>query len=285
MQLSHKAIRHVVEKDPDRSGPRARTRARYLATLNYYYTTSLLFSFLKTYLLNFCMRCFFEEETTNARSCYKLNYVSYRGVERVFVLVCAFTHMGTNTGTNISIDDENMGRFFFFEGLAFLSDSVLASACCEDRRSLRHPRSIGSSMPKVTTIVQDGVKYHRMPDGLVECTGSGEDCQLCNQGREYDIKAWIAKHNQLCLLCDERPPCYMCLRQKCIEWGRDRVRVAELGSYHGCAKSRFNSYCEDFECKHGFVGWWDSRWEAIFTEKRQAITSKLIDAREAREKS
>ena len=128
----------------------------------------------------------------------------------------------------------------------------------------------------VKTIFRNEKKYHIIGDSIIECGGSA-DCVHCAEGKNHVIEAWIEKHNPICILCDVKPPCYICAMQKCNEWWNDDGFNREMGTYYGCRKSHNRTYCEDFECKHGFLGWWMDGWEEAFEKRSKAIEKELLD--------
>jgi hypothetical protein len=42
------------------------------------------------------------------------------------------------------------------------------------------------------------------------------------------------------------------------------------------------TYCEDFSCKHGFVGWWNPTWETVFAKRHKEIEDLLLKQRAKR---
>ena len=127
----------------------------------------------------------------------------------------------------------------------------------------------------VETIVRDGERFHIINNTMIQCSGT-MDCSHCSQEHTGAIQSWINLHNPICILCDEKPPCYSCLRDRCKDWCRDEAFVAEFGSHHGCRKSFHRTYCEDFACKHGFLGWWEPGWYEAFEKRDKAIEMSIL---------
>jgi len=128
---------------------------------------------------------------------------------------------------------------------------------------------------KVKTIVEDGERYHIIQGSRIQCS-STKDCPHCLQERTQVVENWISYHNHICILCDEKPPCYVCLREKCKEWCKDKAWIEENGSHAGCSQSIDRAYCKDFECKHGFLGWWMNGWLDAFEKRGKAIETNLL---------
>lgn len=129
---------------------------------------------------------------------------------------------------------------------------------------------------KIKTVVRDNKRYHIINDSLIECNGSA-DCSHCLETERQGIEAWIELHNPICILCDEKPPCYICLREKCKDWWKDEAFNKEYGSYHGCRKMFQRAYCQEFACKYGFLGWWEEGWENRFNERSKTIEKDLLN--------
>ena len=113
--------------------------------------------------------------------------------------------------------------------------------------------------PKMKTIIDsDGKRYHLFGTDKVECNASRftEDCQLCQRESIELIKKWIEEFGQCCLMCNEKPFCYTCLRGVCVDWCADKAYIEEFGTLRGCKRLLHNSYCSDFTCKHKLQGWW-----------------------------
>jgi hypothetical protein len=114
-----------------------------------------------------------------------------------------------------------------------------------------------------------------MGDALIECSGTA-DCSHCAEERRKLIEEWIELHNPICILCDEKPPCYICATRRCKEWWKDDGFNREMGTYYGCRKSVDRTYCQDFPCKHGFMGWWEKDWKMTFLKRCKAIEKELL---------
>jgi hypothetical protein len=133
-------------------------------------------------------------------------------------------------------------------------------------------------MPKFLTRIRDGQRFHVVSGAEIECS-STTDCPFCIANRMEAVKEWVELHQPICALCDEQPPCFMCLGYQCKEWERDHAIVAERGSYQGCSKCMERVYCADFHCKHGFLGWWMNGWRERFDEVHELIEQELLKAR------
>ena len=128
---------------------------------------------------------------------------------------------------------------------------------------------------KVKTVIQNNERFHIVSGSLIQCSSS-RDCQFCMQEKAGVIEQWIELHNPICILCDEKPPCYICLRHKCKEWCRDKNWVEENGSHAGCCHSFNRTYCGDFECKHGFLNWKIDGWLDAFEKRSKTIEKHLL---------
>jgi hypothetical protein len=128
---------------------------------------------------------------------------------------------------------------------------------------------------KVKTVIQGDKRYHIISGGLIECSGT-VDCNHCTLERNSVIEEWIKKHNSICIICDEKPPCYICLKSNCKDWWKDKAFNEEMGTHSGCRKSLMRTYCNDFTCKYGFLGWWEDGWEKAFEERSKAIDEELL---------
>lgn len=128
---------------------------------------------------------------------------------------------------------------------------------------------------KIKTIVEDQKRYNIINGLKIECGGS-QDCSHCNWHRVGAIEEWIELHNPICILCDVKPPCYLCVQDRCREWHKDDAFNKEFGTYYGCRKSIERTYCEDFECKYGFLGWWMPEWRKAFEERNKVIERELL---------
>ena len=117
----------------------------------------------------------------------------------------------------------------------------------------------------MATIIVNGKKYHRSGHDLIECKApkDSEDCPVCNVEKEKEIKAWLAMCKTACLLCHEKPPCFICMKAQCKDWHADKKYLEEVGSHHGCRKLSLSSYCTEFFCRYGLRGWWKKNWRGI----------------------
>lgn len=127
----------------------------------------------------------------------------------------------------------------------------------------------------VKTIVVDHERFHIINGTKIQCSGT-QDCGHCAQAHTEAIEEWVKLHNPICIICDEKPPCYSCLREKCKDWCKDEGFISEMGTHHGCRKSFHRTYCEDFTCKHGFLGWWEPGWYDAFEKRGKAIEMNLL---------
>lgn len=129
-------------------------------------------------------------------------------------------------------------------------------------------------------------RQHIISDGdgnlIIECNSSdpsGEDCPQCRKEKEKEMKEWLETHEPFCLLCNEKPHCYICLKKNCEHWMADKRFAEEHGSARGCSKLVLNLYCSNFICKYRFLGWWATKWKSRFMEIRRPARMAIMRSR------
>ena len=113
-----------------------------------------------------------------------------------------------------------------------------------------------------------GKKVHWIDGNPLICGGS-EDCPLCKKEKTDKLNTWLKQvpfpwaqftewHKrgiprwaigrtirEICKRCDvELVPCYMCLRRKCQDWGKEKELI---GQDRAC-RAWYENYCTDFVC-------------------------------------